>query len=132
MIAPVPGELHQLVAALDSEWLRSEGWTPTSEFPSNDRALTDLLSTTWVDILDLSLSAAFRREESLPRLTQTIALARRASLNPDVVVMVGGRAFVEERGSGQAVGADVTSRSSENVDRLMTQAMKPLRNRGDA
>ncbi len=131
MIAPVPGELHQLVSALDSEWLRSEGWTPQSEFPSNDRALGDLLSTTWVDILDLSLSAAFRREESLPRLTQTIALARRASLNPDVVVMVGGRAFVEDRAQGQGVGADITSRSSENVDRLMTQGMKRREDKGE-
>jgi hypothetical protein len=25
--------LHQLVAALDWEWLRSEGWTPKTEFP---------------------------------------------------------------------------------------------------
>jgi hypothetical protein len=121
MIAPVPGELHQLVAALDSEWLWSEGWTPKSEFPADDRALTDLLSTTWVDILDLSLSAAFRREESLPRLTRTIALARRASLNPNVVVVVGGRAFVEDRTVGLDVGADLASRTSMNVDRLMAQ-----------
>ena len=125
MIAPVPGELHQLVAALDSEWLRSEGWTPQSEFPSDDRALADLLSATWVDILDLSLSAAFRREESLPRLTRTIALARRASLNPNVAVVVGGRAFVEDQTVGLDVGADLASRTSMNVDRLMAQALKP-------
>jgi hypothetical protein len=121
MIAPVPGELHQLVAALDSEWLMSEGWTPQSEFPEDDRALTDLLSTTWVDILDLSLSAAFRREESLPRLTRTIALARRASLNPNVVVLVGGRAFFEDQSVGLGVGADLASCTSFNVDRLMAR-----------
>lgn len=132
MIAPVPGELHQLVATLDSEWLRSEGWAPKSEFPTNDRALTDLLSTTWVDILDLSLSAAFRREESLPHLTETIALARRASLNPDVVVMVGGRAFVEDRTAGLDVGADLASRTSMNVDRLMSQGLKPLADKDEA
>ena len=126
MIAPAPGELHQLVAALDSEWLLSEGWTPKSEFPADDRALTDLLSTTWVDILDLSLSAAFRREESLPRLTRTITLARRASLNPNVVVVVGGRAFVEDRQFGLDVGADLSSRSSMDVDRLMSQWLKPI------
>jgi methanogenic corrinoid protein MtbC1 len=125
MIAPAPGELHQLVAALDSEWLWSEGWAPKSEFPADDRALTDLLSTTWVDILDLSLSAAFPREESLPHLTRTIALARRASLNPNVVVVVGGRAFVEDRTVGLDVGADLASRTSMNVDRLMGQGVKP-------
>lgn len=120
MIAPVPGELHQLVAALDSEWLWSRGWTPQSEFPVNDQALTDLVSTTWVDILDLSLSAAFRRKETLPRLARTIALARRASLNPHIVVVVGGRAFVENKTIGLDVGADASSNTSQQVDRLIT------------
>ena len=125
MIAPAPGELHQLVAAMDSEWLLSEGWTPKSEFPADDRALTDILSTTWVDILDLSLSAAFPREESIPGLIKTIALARRASLNQDVVVVVGGRAFVEDRTIVLDVGADLASRTSMNVHRLMAQGLKP-------
>jgi hypothetical protein len=125
MIAPVPGELHQLVAALDSEWLLSKGWTPKSEFPADDRALTDLLSTTWVDILDLSLSAAFRREESLPSLSRTITLARRASLNRNVVVVVGGRTFVDDTMVAMDVGADLVSRTSMNLDRRMAQGLKP-------
>ena len=132
MIAPMPGELHQLVSALDSEWLQNEGWTPKSEFPADNRALADLLSATWVDILDLSLSPAFRREESLPRLTRTIALARRASLNPNIVVIVGGRAFVEDRAVGLHVGADLASRTSINVDRLMAQGLKPRADEDEA
>ena len=132
MIAPVPGELHQLVAALDSEWLFSKGWTPKSEFPVDDRALTDLLSTTWVDILDLSLSAAFRREELLPRLTSTVALARRASLNRNVVMVVGGRAFVEDKTVALGIGADLVSCTSMNVDRLMAQALKPAADKNES
>jgi hypothetical protein len=123
LIAPVPGELHQFVAALDSEWLWSEGWSPRSEFPANDRALADLLSASWVDVLDLSLSAAFQREDSLPRLTRTITQARRASLNPALVVLVGGRAFVEDRTVCPEVGADLASLTSLHVDRLMIQGM---------
>jgi hypothetical protein len=123
MIAPVPSELHQLVAALDSEWLLSKGWTPKSEFPADDRALTDLLSTTWVDILDLSLSAAFRRKESLPSLSRTITLARRASLNRHVVVVVGGRTFVDDMTVAMDVGADLVSRTSMNLDRRMAQGL---------
>ena len=34
LITPVPGELHQLVASFDSEWLWKAGWTPQIEFPS--------------------------------------------------------------------------------------------------
>ena len=124
MIAPAPGELHQLVSALDSESLWSEGWESKSEFPIDDRALTDLLSTTWVDILDLSLSAAFRREESLTTLTKSIVQARHASLNPNVLVVVGGRAFVEDRTVGLVVGADLASATSMNVGRLMAQGLR--------
>ena len=61
LIAPEPGELHRLGAALDSTILRDAGWAPHTEFPLDDNALDDLLSTTWFDVLDLSLSPAFRR-----------------------------------------------------------------------
>ncbi len=68
-----------------------------------------MLSSNWVDILDLSLSAAFRREESIPRLAGIIAGARRASRKPTLVVVVGGRTFVEDSAVGAEVGADVSS-----------------------
>lgn len=124
LVAPVPGEPHQLAGALDSEWLWNAGWAPQFEFPADDRALADLVSATWIDVLDLSLSAAFRRVESMPRLARTIAHARRASRNPALVVVVGGRAFAEAGAAGPNVGADLASRTSRNVDRLMLQGMR--------
>ena len=124
LVAPAPGEPHQLAGALDTEWLWNAGWAPQFDFPADDRALADLVSATWIDVLDLSLSAAFRRPESLPRLTRTIAQARRASRNPALVVVVGGRAFVEAGVAGPDVGADLASRTSRNVDRLMLQGME--------
>ena len=124
LVAPVPGEPHQLVGALDSEWLWNAGWAPRLEFPADDRALADLVSATWIDVLDLSLSAAFRRAEALPRLARTIAHARRASRNPALVVVVGGRAFVGDGAAGADVGADLASGTSRNVDRLMLRGMR--------
>ncbi len=123
LVAPVPGEPHQLAAALDSEWLWNAGWAPQIEFPADDRALADLVSGAWIDVLDLSLSAAFRRAEALPRLARTVAQARRASRNPALVVVVGGRAFVEDGAAGSDVGADLASGTSRNVDRLMLQGL---------
>jgi hypothetical protein len=116
LIAPEPGELHRLGAALDSSILRDAGWAPHTEFPSDDNALDDLLSTTWFDVLDLSLSPAFRRDQSLPQLTKTIADARRASRNPALVVVVGGRVFVEEKHAGASVGADKALTTALNVN----------------
>lgn len=125
LVAPAPGELHQLVAALDSEWLWRAGWAPRAEFPSDDQALADLLSSAWVDVLDLSLSAALRRQDSLPRLQRTIARARRASRNPALRVVVGGRAFAEGDAPGSQVGANAASRSTAGIDRLLLALVPP-------
>jgi hypothetical protein len=126
LIAPEPGELHGLGAALDSDLLWHAGWTPHCAFPANDKALQDLVSKQWFDVLDLSLSAAVRREHWLPRLTRTIAQARLASRNPALVVIVGGRVFVEQGDAGANVGADLASMTASSVPgmilgRLQTQ-----------
>lgn len=124
LITPVPGEMHQLVASLDSEWLWKAGWAPQIELPVDDRALGELLSESWIDVLDLSLSAAFRREASLGRLAATVAQARRASQNPALVVVVGGRAFVEDNQAGLDTGADLVSGTSQNIDRRILRQMR--------
>jgi hypothetical protein len=123
LIAPEPGELHRLGAALDSTILRDAGWEPHTEFPSNDNALDDLLSATWFDVLDLSLSTAFRRDQSLPQLARTIADARRASRNPALVVVVGGRVFLEEKEAGASVGADQALTTALNVNRSILKTL---------
>jgi hypothetical protein len=124
LITPVPGEMHQLVASLDSEWLWKAGWAPQIEFPADDRALGEMLSASWIDVLDLSLSAAFRREASLSGLATTVAQARRASQNPSLVIVVGGRAFVEDNQAGLDTGADLVSGTSKNIDRRILQQMR--------
>jgi len=123
LIAPEPGELHRLGAALDSSVLQDAGWSPHCEFPTDDDALQGLLASTWFDVLDLSLSAAFRREHTLPKITETIAEARRASRNPDLVVVVGGRVFREEKTAGRTVGADHASTTAHNVNRTILQTL---------
>jgi methanogenic corrinoid protein MtbC1 len=123
LIAPEPGELHQLGAALDSEVLWNAGWSPRSEYPVDDKTLQDLVSESWFDALDVSLSSAFRREHLIPRLTKTIKDARRASLNPSLLIVVGGRTFVEHYTSGAQVGADITSMTALNLDDLITDGI---------
>jgi methanogenic corrinoid protein MtbC1 len=119
LIAPEPGELHRLGAALDSEVLWNAGWAPHCEYPADDKTLQDLVSTKWFDALDVSLSAAFEREHRLPSLAKTIAAARRASQNPAMLVVVGGRIFVDHKTSAAAVGADLTSMSALKMDELI-------------
>jgi hypothetical protein len=108
LVVPLPGELHSLGAALDSEAMWQEGWSPQSEFPSDNAALQRLLEGDWFDVLDLTMSVALQRQHWLPRLAETIRTARRASRNPGLVVMVGGRVFAEDA----ATSGDVTANGS--------------------
>jgi hypothetical protein len=77
--------------------------------------LGGIVSKRWFDAIDVSLSTAFRREEWLPRMAQTIALARRASVNPEIVVVVGGRIFYERDANAGSVGADSDHSSALTV-----------------
>jgi hypothetical protein len=123
LVVPEPGERHLLGAALDSDVLWSAGWAPHSEFPASDSALEDLVDDHWFDALDLSLSTALRREHWLPRVAKTIAKARRASRNPGLVIIVGGRAFAELDDARAAVGADAGSRSAQHIEALILRGL---------
>jgi hypothetical protein len=131
LIAPEPGELHRLGAALDRIILEAAGWTPVSAYPDDNATLDDILSRGWFDVLDLSLSMAFRREQDLPRVAETIAEARRASRNPAMVVVVGGRIFAEQSGAGQRVGADAAHATARGVNRTILRTLS-ARRRADA
>jgi hypothetical protein len=133
LVVPQPGEAHMLGAALDAELLWRAGWNPQVEFPASSGALDSLVASTWVDALDLSMSTAFRREHRLGQLTETIAHARTASLNPDLVVVVSGRAFNAEgaqggnarptAAQGTDVGADASFGSSSQAEAAIRFAL---------
>jgi hypothetical protein len=123
LIAPEPGELHRIGAALDGNILGNAGWAPHNEYPADDATLQDLLASQWFDVLDLSLSVALRRDHWLPRVTETITAARSVSQNPALLVVVGGRVFRECNGAGTDVGADMTSTTSGTVDRSILRAI---------
>jgi methanogenic corrinoid protein MtbC1 len=124
LVVPQPGEIHRLSAALDSDLLWRAGWDTHAEFPATDHALDALVAGNWFDALDLSLSAAFQREHWLPRLSETIAHARTASLNPAIVVVVGGRVFAELGATSDQVGADASCASAVQVETRILQALQ--------
>jgi Sensors of blue-light using FAD len=123
LVAPQPGELHMLGAVLDDDILLRAGWQTQCEFPATDDAMQALVSNTWFDALDLSLSVAFSREQWLPRLTETIAKARIASCNPELVVVVGGRVFYEQPGLEKSVGANGASSTALDVGALIMREL---------
>ncbi len=95
LIAPLPGEQHLMGAVFDAEMMWREGWDTHCEFPEDNAALIKLVKRDWFDVVDLSLSLAFSREDWMPRMATTIAAVRSASRNPDLVVVVRGRVFFD-------------------------------------
>lgn len=130
LVAPQPGESHMLGAILDAEMLWQAGWSPRVDFPSSSSALDSLVASTWIDALDLSLSASFQRDHRLAQVGKTIASARLASLNPDVVVVVSGRVFSDlaEAGGSEAtvrrIGADGAFGSAAQAQSAILQALR--------
>jgi hypothetical protein len=123
LVVPEPGEIHAINSILDSDALWNAGWNPLSEFPVSDEALQDMMADSWFDALDLSLSASFRREHWLPKVTRTIALARHASQNPELVVIVAGRIFTEDNQAGTQVGADGVSTSAIHAEKAIRDGL---------
>jgi hypothetical protein len=118
LIAPQPGEAHMLNAALHAELAWQADWDIRVAFPATDNELQELLAGSWFDLLDLSLSAAFRREHWVARMESTIAQARRASLNPALVVAISGRLF-EDADTGHIAGADSCNRTAGHFGWLL-------------
>jgi hypothetical protein len=123
LVAPQPGELHMLGAVLDDDVLLRAGWQTQLEIPANDSAIEKLVADNWFDALDLNLSVVFSKEHWLPRVTETIAKARIASCNPELVVVVGGRVFYEQPGLEKTVGADGATSTSVDVGSLIMREL---------
>ena len=107
--APAPGEQHGFGAALVEEFFRRAGWQ-TWNAPTTDLAgLEEHVAARNYDIVGLTISV----ERHLEMLPATIAALRRASRNPDIIVMVGGRVFVADPALAEQVGADATAADAE-------------------
>jgi hypothetical protein len=132
LVSPQPGELHILRAMLDAEVLSQAGWDVRSEYPDTDGDLENLVAKTSFDVLDLTLSLAFRRDDWLSRMAETIANVRIASRNPKLLVLVGGRAFEDSSDGDARVGEDIISAralDAESVirDKLSRSISRTLR-----
>ncbi|MFZ4688944.1 MAG: cobalamin B12-binding domain-containing protein [Polymorphobacter sp.] len=105
LFAPAPGEHHGLGAIIVEEFFRRAGWQTWSAPALDEDELIALAAGRAFDVIGLTVSV----ERHLEPLTRTIAAVRRASRNPDVVVLVGGRVFTEQPVRAEAVGADGTA-----------------------
>jgi methanogenic corrinoid protein MtbC1 len=105
LLAPVPGEQHSFGLVMVGEFFRRQGWDVCSATGAGAGELAAMVRKQWFSMVGLSLAGECRLE-ALAGLIRDI---RRASHNPQIGIMVGGRAFTEQPELAALVGADATA-----------------------
>jgi methanogenic corrinoid protein MtbC1 len=119
LFSPAPGEQHGLGALIVEEFFRRAGWQTWSA-PSLDEAeLVALAAGRSFDLIGLTISV----ERHVAPLARTIAAVRRASRNPQVLIMVGGRVFTEQPHLAAEIGADGTASDGQRAVQVADDLM---------
>jgi methanogenic corrinoid protein MtbC1 len=105
LFAPAPGEQHGLGAIIVEEFFRRAGWQTWSAPALPEDELVALAASRSFDVIGLTVSV----ERHLATLPRTLSAIRRASRNPAVLILVGGRIFVERPDLAAELGADGTA-----------------------
>ena len=105
LFSPAPGEQHGFGALMVEEFFRRDGWQTWSTPVVDEAELMALVAGRTFDVVGLTVSV----ERHVAPLSRSIAAVRRASRNPRVIVLVGGRVFAERPELALQVGADGTA-----------------------
>jgi len=97
-----PGEMHTFGLFLIDDFFRRAGWRTWIEDASAARGVEQTVETHWFDLFGMSLGA----ETQLETATSVIQAIRKASRNPDIFILVGGRVFDQRPELVSIVGAD--------------------------
>ena len=105
MLVPVPGSHHTLGLLMVAEFFRRAGWGVWGDPAAAQADLVEAAQTNWFDMVGFSVGAV----SQLSNLKAAITAIRRASLNPSIVIMVGGPVFLDSPALVAEVGADATA-----------------------
>ncbi len=125
LLAPAPGSQHTLGIVIVGEFFRRAGWELHGEATADLPALCDQLGRRWFDLVGLSLG----HQAHVPALASAILRIRKASLNPDTVVLVGGPVVALVPDLVAITGADGTAPDGASAvtlaERLLSQRASP-------
>jgi MerR family transcriptional regulator, light-induced transcriptional regulator len=122
-LCAMPEEQHSLGLAMLAEFFVADGWGVTVGPPLGADDVLHEVGAHWYDVVGLSAGIA----ERIPRVTEMIRGIRQASLNANLAVMVGGRAFCDNLGLVAQVGADASAPDAAQgpmVARTLVQARR--------
>lgn len=105
LLMTMPGEQHMLGISLVGEHFRRAGWHVWGGPPRTHQDVLELAAAQWFDVIGLSVS----RIPNPDAVAADIAAIRRASMNTNVIIQIGGRPFSETPSMVAKVGADATA-----------------------
>lgn len=111
LFAQAPGEQHSFGLSMLAEFFRRAGWDVLGGVGGTVADAVDRVRREWVDLVGFSVGS----EAQLSRLAGSIAGVRAASLNPRVVVMVGGPLFADRPDLLGSTGADTGALAADQA-----------------
>lgn len=105
LFAAMPGDQHSFGTVMIDETFRHHGWRTDVALDPTNAELLEHVARDWFDVVGLTVSCDCHIEP-LPSLIRAV---RSVSRNPRIIVMVGGRVFVEDPALAIAIGADATA-----------------------
>ncbi len=89
LLAPCPGEQHTFGLATVAEFFVQAQWNVSAGFMSEDTPPARLVQEQWFDVVGLSLGST----SLLPALLSCLKDLRKASMNPQIFIILGGPIF---------------------------------------
>lgn len=119
LLACVTGEQHTLGLFMVAEFFVREGWTVEVGAPLDTGDVGNRLRDEWFDLVGFSVGC----ETHLSRLRREVRSVRRASRNPRIITMVGGRVFAEHPELVARVGADRWAKDASEAPSVARAAL---------
>ena len=114
LLMPTPGEQHTFGLLIVAEFFLRAGWDVWGGPLAAKSDPIAMVRDEWFDVVGLSASA----EKLVGTLTRQISELRKASLNRNLAVMVGGKLFSDHPELTQEVGADISTGDGREAPRL--------------
>ncbi len=97
---PSPGEQHTFGLSMLEEFFLHAGWETASDHSAQESTILKTAREQKLDVIGFSIGC----NEFLDSLSQLVERTREASRNRDVIIMVGGRLFLENPGLAAKIG----------------------------
>ena len=122
LLAPTPGEQHNLGVLMVAEFFRREGWEVAEFSAATLETLLAAAEQTAFDLIGLSLGSEVR----VNTLVSTLESLRAASKNPDVGLLAGGAIFALQPDLGRRIPADAVAGDAASAVRLAEALLRRI------